>query len=185
MVQKRKRNKKWMSWLILVILLAVAGVMVFLVWDNYFNDKKNDKQEGQTAEQVEEKEAVEKSATVDDGKDEAERAVEQKKVEQYDGDNPNMADELSGAVTYAGVSGDTLMIRVNIDQYLDSGKCELNLVKGGSMVYSSTAEIMGGPSTASCAGFDVSAAGLSGPYEILVKMESAGKKGTIRGEVNV
>lgn len=168
-----------------MILLVMAGVMMFLVWDNYFNDKKDNKQEGQVTEQVEEKEAVEKSATVDDGKDEAEKAVEQKKVEQYDGADPNAAEMLSGVVTYAGVSGDTLIIRVNIDQYLDNGKCELNLLKGGSIIRSSTAEIMGGPSTASCAGFDVSVAGLAGPYEILVKMESAEKKGTIRGEVNV
>ena len=158
---------------------------MFLVWDNYFNDKKKDKQEEETAEQIERKEPVKKDEGIDDDGDEAKKAVEQKKVEQYEGANPNLAEVLSGAVTYAGVSGDTLMIRVNIDQYLESGKCELNLLKGGSIVHSSTVEIVGGPSTASCAGFDVPVAGLDGGYEILVKLESAEKKGIIRGEFNV
>ena len=121
----------------------------------------------------------------DDGKDEAERAVEQKKVPQYDGDDPNTAEELSGVVTYAGVSGGALMVRVNIDQYLDNGKCEMNLIQSGNVVHSSAVEIVGGPSTASCAGFDVPVAGLSGNYEIVVKLEAGGKRGTIRGEVSV
>lgn len=158
---------------------------MFLVWDNYFNDKKEDKQEEQTAEQVEKKESVEKAENADDGKDEAEKAVEQKKVAQYDGDDPNAAEELSGVVTYAGVNNGVLMVRVNIDQYLDSGKCELSLVQGGGVAYSSTAEVVGGASTASCAGFDVPVTGLGGGYEVLIKVESGAKKGTIKGEASV
>ena len=168
-----------------MILLVVAGVVVFLVWDNYFNDKKENKQEGQEVEQVEKKESATKAENGDDGKDEAEKAVEQKKVPQYDGDDPNTAEELSGVVTYAGVSGGALMVRVNIDQYLDNGKCELNLIQSGNVVHSSAVEIVGGASTASCAGFDVPVAGLSGNYEIVVKLEAGGKRGTIRGEVSV
>lgn len=168
-----------------MVLLIAAGVVVYLVWDNYFNDKKEDRKEGQGTEQVEEKEVAETTEAVEKEKDEAEKAVEEKKVNQYEGDDPNTAEELSGVVTYAGVNNGVLMVRVNIDQYLDSGKCELSLVKGGGVAYNATAEIAGGASTASCAGFDVPAFGLQGGYEIVINLESGGRKGTIRGEVNI
>ena len=159
---------------------------MFLVWDNYFNDKKNDKQEGQTTERVEEKEAVEKNATVDDGKDEAEKAVEQKKVEQYDGEDPNKAETLSGVVTYAGVSGDKLMIRVNIDQYLEGGECGLTLSRAGASIYSSIANVIENASTATCEGFDVPVSRLGGGVtEININVNSGERSGTIRGEVNI
>ena len=45
MAQKRKRKKtsvaKWIVRVFLLILFIAAVVIVFLVWDNYFNDKKD------------------------------------------------------------------------------------------------------------------------------------------------
>ena len=188
MAQKRKRSKKWISWVILVVLLVAAGVVVYLVWDNYFNDKKEDKQEERVAGQVDKKENMDKNenASEEKEKDEAEKAVEAKKVEQYEGDNPNAAGELSGAVTYAGVSGGVLMIRVNIDQYLDGGECGLTLSRGGGTIYSSITDIVGGPSTASCAGFDVPLSELGGGVvEININVKSGERSGVIHGEANI
>ena len=180
MAQKRKRNrsKKWISWLILLILAVAAGVIVYLVWDNYFNDKKEDNG-GQDTVQVNEGQNKEASSA-------EEETVEKKKVEQYDGEDPNKADTLSGVVTYAGVNNDVLMVRVNIDQYLEDGECALTLSRGGSNIYSSIAEIVGGPSTASCAGFDVPVSGLGGgATEININLKSGERSGVIYGEVNI
>ena len=167
----------------MLVLFVAAGAIVYLVWDNYFNDKKDDKQNEQRVEQVEEKEK--KMSETEQEKDEAEKAVEEKKVAQYDGEDPNEAGELSGVVTYAGVSGGVLMVRVNIDQYLDSGKCELNLVRDDSVVYSDMAEIVNSASTATCAGFDVPVGGLGGNYQVKVLLSSGEKTGVIEGEATV
>ena len=187
MAQKRKRNKKWIYWVVMVGLFVVAGVVVFLVWNSYFRDDKKDKQNEPEVGQVEKKEFVEEVENVGgDEKDEAEKAVEQKKVEQFDGEDPKVAEELSGVVTYAGVVDGKLMIRVNINQYLDGGECRLTLMRGGANIYSSIVEIVGGASTASCAGFDVVAGELgTGAIEINIKLNSGERSGTIHGEGNV
>ena len=151
---------------------------MYLVWNSYFNDKKEDNSLNS--------EQVEKQKESDKEDDDAGGAIEKKKIEQYDGEDPNDAETLSGVVTYAGVSNDVLMIRVNIDQYLESGECELTLLRGGSSIYNSTAEIVGGPSTASCDGFDVPVSGLGGgATEININLKSGERSGVIHGEVEI
>ena len=50
MARRRRRSKKWVSWLIILILLVAAGVVVYLVWDNYFNDRNDDGVEGRLSD---------------------------------------------------------------------------------------------------------------------------------------
>lgn len=120
----------------------------------------------------------------DDGMEE--EILKEKNVVQYEGDNPNKAEDLSGVVTYAGVNNDKLVIRVNIDQYLSNGSCELNLMRNGDIVYSNKANIVSSASTATCEGFDVpvNAVG-SGNTEISIKLNADERSGLIRGEVNI
>lgn len=184
MAQKRKRNsnKKWVTWVFLLVILVVAGVIVYLVWDSYFRDKDDeDKNKQQEVEQVEKRDEVEKKEEKsDDG------VTGKEKVEQYDGEDPNSAEMLSGVVTYAGVSGGKLMIRVNIDQYLESGRCELTLERGGTVIYSDEANVVGNVSTSTCEGFDVLLDKLgSGVIGIGIKVNSGERSGTIHGEVSV
>ena len=181
MAQKRKRNKKWMYWLAMLVLLVVAGVIVYLVWDNYFNDKKDDKGREEEVGQIESVSAQEEEIKKSDPE-----SSEKPKAIQYDGEDPNTKEELSGAITYTGVSGDKLMIRVNIAQYLEDGECTLSLIRSGSTIYSNSAGIVANASTATCEGFDVLVDGIGGgTMEILINLNAGGKNGTIRGEVNV
>ena len=158
--------------------------MVYLVWDNYFNDKKNDAggSEGQEAAQVDgggnDKE-LEKD-------EEATEKIEKERVPQYDGDDPNVSEALTGAITYAGVNGGKLIVRVNIDQYLEEGTCGLVLSRGGAELYSESASVVGGPSTSTCEGFDVPVDELgNGEVRIIVNLESGSKKGEIMGGVTI
>ena len=184
MAQKRKKNKKVVWWIIVIILFVVAGVVVYFVWDGYFKDKGgNKKDEGYGS--------VEEVIVVDDGgkketeSKQDEEVVEKEPVVQYEGEDPNEEENLTGVMTYAGVSGDYLLIRVNIDQYLDSGSCELNLVQGG-VVYSGIAGVVSSASTATCEGFNVPVGNLSaGNYQIVIKIDSNGKTGVIEGEVKL
>ena len=187
MAQRRKNKRKCIYWLVVLVFFVVAGVVAFLVWNNYFRDKGENRQENGSAEVVNDKDGTNVKKDVDgkDGiDDEAKKAEEEKKVVLYEGDDPNEREELTGVVTYAGVNDGALMIRVNIDQYVNSGTCELNLQ--GNTTYSDTANIVGGASTATCEGFNVPANVLaSGTYQIIIKINSGGKTGTIKGEVNI
>ena len=180
MVKRRKRSKKWISWLIILVLLIGAGVVCYMVWNSYFRDKT----EPETSETSDNTESEEQKN--DSEAELTSEEPEKKKVEQYDGDDPNNAQDLSGVVTYAGVNNGVLMIRVNIDQYLDSGKCELTLTRGGATIYSSIASIIGSASTSTCEGFDVPAEGLgNGITEVRIEVSDGDKSGTIMSEVSL
>lgn len=107
-------------------------------------------------------------------------------TQQYDGGNPNDNELITGVITFASASGDNLMIRVNIDQYLNGGNCNLVLNKGGTAAYGASARIIDVASTSTCEGFNVPLSELpSGKYEIVINLTSERKTGTIRGEVNI
>ncbi len=181
--RRRKRSKKWVSWLIILILLIVAGMMVWLVWDNYFNDdKKTDDGDGNESIIIDKEEKK-----ADDGEEQEQKVVEKEEIMQYDGENPNTANELTGVVTYAGTTGDKLTIRVNINQYLSDGNCVLKLLfEDGATAYNDEVGIIGSASTSTCEGFDVPMAGLSsGDYKIIINLNADDKTGVINGGVKL
>ena len=181
MIRRRKRSRKLLWGLILVILVA-TGVVAAVIWNNEHQEKEEDE-----AEMIEEREVVDVEKRDGETEEEySERLVEEKKVKQYEGEDPNKAAELSGAITYAGVNGGILMIGVNIDQFLSGGNCELNLLRDGNVIYTDSANIIADVSTSSCDGFNVLTGGLgSGATEIIINLSANGKAGMIRGEVNI
>ncbi|MBQ6461352.1 hypothetical protein IJJ36_02905 [Candidatus Saccharibacteria bacterium] len=179
--RRRRKNRRWLGKILFLMLIILAGVVCFFVWDGYFRDKGTDapKETGNFSEEVvqtTEKETSEKTAEV----------IEKEEIKQYEGEDPNEANDLTGVVTYAGVVGDELVIRVNIDQYLASGSCELSLLQDGAVVYSDTVEIIDSASTATCAGFNVPVSSLNdGEIGIRIELDANGKKGMIAGEVRI
>ena len=175
----------------MLILLVAAAVVVYFVWDGYFKGKDGSKKESsQEVERVEERrESEDRSEDVrrEEEYGQLEDEVEDgKEIVQYDGENPNKAENISGVVTYAGVSGERLMIRVNIDQFLDDGECILNLVRNGSTIYNDTARVVGNVATATCEGFDVLVDGMGGgATDIIITVNSGERTGTIVGKVEL
>ena len=166
------------------MLILVAVAVCYLVWDAYFRNKE----EKPISEEKGNVEVVErKDDKQEDKKDEPETEVfEKEKVVQYDGDDPNEADELTGVITYAGVVGGILRIRVNIDQYLSSGDCVLSMKQNGVEIYGDEAIIIDSASTATCEGFDVRVELLNvGSTEIVITLKSGERTGVIRGEVTI
>ena len=181
---KRRSNHKWILRLVFLMLLIIAGVICYLVWDNYFNDGKNDARESQ--EQIVEDEEVVEEKQDNEQQQEKIQEEDEKKTKQYEGEDPNKGNELSGSVTYAEKLDSRIIIRVNIDQYLGDGECELNLVSGSTVVYNKAAKIVSAASTATCEGFDVPASNIgAGDYTILINLSSDNKKGVIKGEIKL
>ena len=183
MANRRRRSKKWISWLIFLVLAIVAVVICVLVWNSYFKPKDDNPkpaEQSKTEEKKDEQKPEEKKEQTDV------QSEEKKKVEQYDGEDPNRATGITGVITYAGVSGDNLMIRVNIDQYLNGETCSLALRQGGGNAYSASANIIDAASTSTCEGFNVPVAGFpAGTYNIIIYIQSGEKTGEISGEVTL
>ena len=185
MAQKKKtkqNNKKWLYGLLFLILFVVAGVICFFVWDAYFKIKGDQSgDEGIDVVEVEEK-SVEQSEDTGNVKEDDDKH----RVEQYDGENPNQLGELTGSVTYAVVTDGVLIIRINIDQYLGSGRCDMSLMRDGENVYNTSANITALVSTSTCDGFDVPVSALGeGDYDIVVNLEAEGKTGVIDGAFGI
>ena len=181
MAQKRTRNKKWLYGIAGLVVLVGLGVAGFLIWQGNNGEQRSDDSEVVSEDEKETKseESVETGELASTG-------VEKEKVVQYDGEDPNEAEELSGVVTYAGVNGGSLMIRVSIDQYLMDGKCELTLVQSGATIYSSIANIVGDVTASTCEGFDVPVTELGGGNtQINIKLSAGEKGGSIHGEVEL
>lgn len=187
MVRKRKKqNKQWLCWLLVLVVIIAAVIAGVVVWQNSSEgDKYNEEQTSDVSEQ-EEIRGDETEATTTENAELKSEGVEKKKVVQYEGEDPNEADSLSGVITRADVTGQNLVIRVNIDQYLGSGRCELSLTRNGTTIYTDTASIVGVASTSTCEGFDVPVSGLgSGNTQINIKISADGREGMIRGEVDI
>lgn len=168
------------------MLFVAAAVIVYLVWNSYFAEKGDDtglRDDGGSAETV-----TDGGTDKIDGEiDKTSEVVEKPKVEQYDGEDPNMSESLSGAITYAGVVDESLMIRMNIDQYLEEGRCELSLVKDGATIYNSVANVVSNVTTATCEGFDIlmGELGETGLIEIKINITAGNKTGVVWGEVGI
>lgn len=185
MASKRHRSKKWLYWLLVLVLLIAAAVASYLVWDNYFKGEKSE--EAESSEQVEEEaEKQEETEKEDDVNENPEVEVDDKTPTQYEGEDPNEQEELSGSITYAGLMNGNVAIRVNIDQFLSEGNCELSIVKGKEVVYNENTRIVSSASTSTCEGFDFkSPAVTSGKYSVIIRITSGEKSGLIGGVLEI
>lgn len=170
-----------------IAVLVVAGVLVgasCIIWMNVSREEKTEAtSEESTVEKIEVKTKDEVEVKPEDTQKED---FVKEKVQQYDGADPNEGEKLTGAITYAGVNDGTLMIRVNIDQYLANGKCRLELSRDSKVLYGEEVDIVDSAATATCKGFNVATDGLgNGKTNISVIVTTDGKTGTISGEVNL
>lgn len=177
----------------MVVLFIGAAVVCYFVWDMYFRIKddngSNMGAEGSSSEVVQVEEKEEKEEKIEENKNVGttnNEVVEKEKVVQYEGNDPNEAGELTGAITYAGVSDGVLAIRVNIDQYLTDGECALTLARDGVEIYNDMASITGSVSTSSCDGFEVPLDQIGrGEVDIKIDLGADVRTGQLRRRVSV
>lgn len=109
---------------------------------------------------------------------------DQKVIVQYEGENPNELDHLTGLITYTEVKDGALIAMVSIDQYLGSGTCVASLKKDGEVAANAEQAIEADASTSHCGPISISLAGVSsGKYQLEVVISSGGKTGTITSNV--
>ncbi len=183
---RRKRDKNWISWLLIIILFIAAIVVCSMVYKNYFGDNKEKETESKIEPKEEKNEDKEEERKTENEPEEQGGVVKKEEIPQYDGEDPNNSEEITGAITYTGVNGDYLTIRVNIDQYLSGGECTLRVQEYGSDIYSDSAGLINSASTMTCEGFDVPILAIGGgDFKLIIEIKADGKSGTIMGEASI
>lgn len=174
---KRKRDFRWIKWLLFLVLLGVAITVVVLVKNNYFSEKQeNTVRQSENSDKPEEK----------PNEDKLEEQKQEEKVPQYDGESPNKSETLTGLITYADIINEELVIRVNIDQFLQSGNCNLTMSRNGATYYTQSVGIQESVTTSTCDGYKIPVSELSkGDFQVEIDLESDGKSGKIVGRVRI
>lgn len=183
---KRKRNFRWIKWLLFLVLVVGAVVVIILVKNNFDGKTENNtKQTTNVDNKTEDKKSEEKSENKSDEKTEESQKSEEK-APQYEGESPNKSESLTGLITYADVVNDELVIRVNIDQFLQSGNCNLTMSRNGVTHYSQTVGIQESVTTSTCDGYKIPVSALpKGDLSIEINLDSDGKSGKITGRVRI
>lgn len=110
------------------------------------------------------------------------------KTPQYEGEDPNDLEELTGIITYKGVENGNLTIMATINQYLSqSGTCIITLTGRNSRdTYTASVAAHADITASYCENFEIPTANLlSDTYDIEIKLNGDGKTGTIRDEVKL
>ena len=174
--QRRRTHHPVVTVIVIFLLVGVLFFVSKMLADNTSDGTEDNKK---NTTEITKTEKTEKAPTETQApKDED----DQKTPIQNDGDDPNTKDSL----TMSEVTGEILHIRLNIDQYLSSGTCNLTLTSSYGTTFTDNANIVPSPSTSTCEGFDIATSDLaSGTWAINIDLESGGKTGTITGEVNL
>lgn len=168
----------------LVLLVAAA---VFGIWFAFFRPQNTNTEVLDTSNNAIGSVPSETKAKGKETEKEDENATTGKKQTptQYDGEDPNTLDEITGYISYAAVNYDHYSIRLTINQYLSSGTCNLTMTSGSS-TFTKAAEIATSASTSTCQGFDIPLSELSsGSWQISIKISADGKTGTITGDASL
>ena len=173
--------------LILVLLAAaVAGFFIFKAINGH--NSGNSDTTSENANNADNSDTSENSdnTSEDTAKDGPEAAATSDQTPtQYEGENPNSLEQLTGIVSFAGVANNSFLVNVTIDQYI-AGTCSFVLEGPSGARITSSADIEFDPATTYC-----SYSGpvpTSGDWKIIVTVtESTGehRTGTITGEATI
>jgi len=188
--RRRPFYKRPMFWLLLLALIFAA-----ILVSNYLKlpdsptktdtSSTVDKEEDNRSDKSKDDNLPKESTEPKTESSETTTSPDGKTPSQYDGDNPNLNNTLTGAISTARFSGENLIIRVNIDQFV-TGSCNLTLSDGARKL-EKTARLITSASTSTCEGFDVQGSEItdfSRPINIIINLSSGDKTGTITGSIN-
>ena len=189
---RRQRKNKAPIFIIFFFILAIIATIIVLKIFKIIDQKGKPSSNSETTEIVRQK-TDQPSANIEnqpihteDGtKEDAEAGRTPKTPEQYEGQDVNQLDKLTGAITYSEKSGDKYRIRVNINQFLKlPGACKLTITSASTIVYTQTVSIISNPSSGSCEGFDIPLSSIpSGDLNVKIEVNANQKTGLIEGRI--
>lgn len=187
--QKRKKSFSPIKFLLVMAIFVVSVALIIEFVDFKAIFSSFNKTESTSVSQTTDSQDTSPSSS-DTSKPNDENHIEppkeEEKVPQYEGENPNSSNDITGTVSHASVSNNKLILRITIDQYLNSGTCALKMTHQDGTSYQSTVNVAESASTSTCEGFDISTSALkSGKWSVVITVNSNGKSGKITTEVQI
>lgn len=190
-IRKQRRNKAPIFIIFFFILAIIATIIVLKIF-KIIDQKGKPSSNSESTEIVHQKTDQPSTNnenqpihTEDGTREDAEAGRTPKTPEQYEGQDVNQLNKLTGTITYSEKSGDKYRIRVNINQFLKlPGTCKLTITSASTVVYTQTVSIISNPSSGSCEGFDIPLSGIpSGDLNIKIEVNANQKTGLIEGRI--
>lgn len=185
----RRRSSRPAILIIAILLIAGIGVFVFALNQHHSNKASSTSEPTSQPEHKDESPEEEPEDTpeepADTPEEEPEDIVEGKTPVNQDGNGANSEGTLTGVINYAASDGETLAIRVSIDQYLETGECLLELTSATDS-FSLADQVAPSAATSTCS-YDIATSLLEEgtTYDIKISITSGNKNGIIKGEVDV
>ena len=190
-IRKQRRNKAPIFIIFFFILAIIATIIVLKIF-KIIDQKGKPSSNSESTEIVHQKTDQPSTNnenqpihTEDGTREDAEAGRTPKTPEQYEGQDVNQLNKLTGTITYSEKSGDKYRIRVNINQFLKlPGTCKLTVTSASTIVHTQTVSIISNPSSGSCEGFDIPLSGIpSGDLYIKIEVNANQKTGLIEGRI--
>lgn len=167
----------------IVAAIIIIGAIFAIIFLNNAASKPGSEQEKTktTSSSQDDKPQAESEQTIDSNEPEPEP-----KTIQYEGENPNKLDELTGTVTGTYVDNGVLTIMTTVDQYLN-GSCALSMVGDNTGdTYSTTSNLLADVSVSYCEPFNIPLSVLMNDhYQIEITLSGNGKTGKIKDGVDL
>ena len=181
-VAKEKNHHFFLFFVLFLIVCAV--VVLCLIFFKPLSNKNNDGKTAETSKTTEDK--AEKKAEQPETKEEETKKESIRETEksnpQYEGEDPNSYETLSGIINYVGLSDGNIVVSVAIDQAV-SGSCNFTLTTPSGKTISGAGELTPGPATSFC---ELSTpASENGTWKISVETISSSKRGTLTSEAKI
>lgn len=168
--------------LIAIVLIAILVVVVVKAISPSQTDNSADSSSTDSTE------SVFKESEVDTpGYEEATEIGDEKKIPQYEAENPNTLENLTGSVVYtdADAQSGTITTMVSIDQYLyNGGTCELKVKSGDDVLATASSPIIADVTTSHCGPITATIPQLSGAYELEITLSADNKTGLVTTNIN-
>lgn len=166
------------------LILFIAAVFATIKIVQAINQPKADQPATNNTQQDNKTEQKSNSSTANTSG----QKTDDKTPAQFEGgNNTNQPESITGNINFAEKQGDTLHIRVTIDQaFSTSGTCSLVIKQNDATIYTAEAvtETIAGSSTCQKA-FDVPAKDFSGTYQLKITVTADNKSGIIEKEVTL
>lgn len=150
----------------LILIIATAIITIFLLKNSGIANRDESQQE----------------ATESDEKHTGPSDKELNKVTQYEGEDPNELEDITGFIAYKGIDAGVLTINTTIDQYLSAeGTCELQMTNESGSKYTTSGKAIADVTSSICEPFNIPVEDLGvGHWSIEIDIKADDKKGTIK-----
>ena len=189
--KNKKQSKNHHAFLFIILALIVCAVVIvalFLLKPLGGNKSANSDQGTNNTSSSTDQKTDQKPDSSEPKKEEEKPASNEPAPEaeknnpQYEGNNPNSSDSLTGIINYIGIADGTLSVRVSVEQAV-SGACVFTITTPTGKTINGSGELTLGPTSAFCS-FSTPATE-SGRWQVSVTATSSDKHGTITGEANL